>query len=106
MPRTIVFRHESAKLLLDIHPDNDAVAYGLRSRQLNQGHALAVGQKVLDYADERHLNLWLEAFPYGTDPREPGFRDLVALYSRYGFVRAATSRSRGYWMYRLWRTKE
>lgn len=64
-----------------------AVLSTLYSRQLGQGHATQVVQKIVDYADAHGFTLILIANPfgYGTSHPVPDIYRLTAFYQKFGF---------------------
>lgn len=85
MTDTIKFKHETAQVQLIVWENGDATVSALYSKERKQGHATALMQQVVEYADERNMRLILDAQQFG-HPIGPDNSYLVAFYERFGFM--------------------
>ena len=81
------FKLESAQATLKYDPDEDNVALldGLHSRIRGQGHASALLQTIIDFADKRGLYLWLKVQRYSDPHGGLDNSQLIRLYEKFGF---------------------
>lgn len=78
------FEHETATAAVRHHGGGLASLVNMFSRTRRKGHATALMQKVVDYADEQHLTLMLVAQRHSITT---GLNDeqLVEFYKKFGF---------------------
>lgn len=81
---TLTFRHGSASALLLIYDVGPSLVTSLYSNDPGKGHAKAVMQQIVDYADERGLELTLSARQFNN---ERGLKnpELIEFYRKFGF---------------------
>lgn len=79
----IKLSHKSASVRL--FPDYDSYRVSdLYSKQRGLGHASELMKKVVEYADEHSIDLYLIAQAYGRNP-ELSNAQLISFYKRFGF---------------------
>lgn len=81
---TLTFRHGSASALLLIYEFGPCLVTTLYSNDPGKGHAKAVMQEIVDYADERGLSLALSARQFNNE-RGLNNDQLILFYEKFGF---------------------
>ncbi|QDH47949.1 acetyltransferase [Arthrobacter phage Xenomorph] len=84
--KTIVIKHESASLQLHDFGNGMASISHVFAKERRKGHASALMEKLVEYADDHNLVLNLEVRRYG-HPIGPGNLELEAFYRKFGFIR-------------------
>ena len=81
---TLTFRHGSTSALLLIYEVGPSLVTTLYSNDPGKGHAKAVMQEIVDYADERGLSLALSARQFNNE-RGLNNDQLILFYKKFGF---------------------
>ncbi|ASR80098.1 acetyltransferase [Arthrobacter phage Correa] len=84
--KTIIIKHESASLQLHDFGNGMASVSHVFAKERRKGHASALMEKLIEYADDHNLVLNLEVRRYG-HPIGPDNEVLKTFYSKYGFVK-------------------
>jgi GNAT superfamily N-acetyltransferase len=53
-----------------------------------QGIGKKILKKMIDYMDTNKFNILLEINPYKRDEKDPDLKDLIEIYSKFGFKKA------------------
>lgn len=86
MERRIDFNHDSASATLTLWEGSRfATLNNLESTDRMKGHATALLDDIVRFADASGLTVYLQSMAYGEEPRIPDLQ-LVSLYERFGFV--------------------
>lgn len=84
--RIIPFVHERATAKLVMWDRKNATVCNVFSINRGSGHATALMEKIVSYADEKGIDLVLEAKPFGySDNISPSASGLRKWYSKFGF---------------------
>lgn len=84
MAEVMVFTHESATAEVLFWNDGKVSISSVYSKDKRKGHATMVLGKVIDYADEHIIDLFLVAHSVG-DELDPSTQQLKTLYEKFGF---------------------
>ncbi|ASR80293.1 acetyltransferase [Arthrobacter phage JEGGS] len=91
--KTIIIKHESASLQLHDFGNGMASVSHVFAKERRKGHASALMEKLVEYADDHNLVLNLEVRRYG-HPIGPDNEILKSFYSKYGFVQVRAIKDR------------
>lgn len=84
----VPFKYESASATLHFLEPDVVVLKNVRASKLNRGHATAVMQQVIDYADKNDLTIQLSVQRYAYSDNQALDNDqLKAFYEKFGFRR-------------------
>lgn len=92
MKPTIPFSYERASAKLQWMADDLYAVRNLWSQTRGLGHARGIMEKIIKYADDHGLDLFLIAQQYGS-VNHPSMnnKELEAFYMKFGFKRAESS---------------
>lgn len=81
------FWNQSASCIVVVEEDGIARVAQVYSEDRGKGHAKGLLQKVINFADENGLTLYLKVSAYGP-ARAPGLsnKQLVVFYEQFGFI--------------------
>jgi GNAT superfamily N-acetyltransferase len=81
-----LFKVKSAQATLHIADDKSAKITNVYSQIRGQGHASALFEDIIRFADENRMMLWLEVRRYGKPQSGLSNSGLVTFYQKFGFV--------------------
>jgi GNAT superfamily N-acetyltransferase len=86
MTKEVRFNYEKATAKLVMWDESNATVSNVFSINRGKGHGTRLMQMIVNYADEKGLDLVLEAQPYGyADKMSPNTAGLRAWYVKFGF---------------------
>lgn len=94
--QTLLFKHEGASAKLSFWATGEPwVLKDLWSDTPGEGHAKAVMEQIIEYADKENIAIQLIAQQYGPIRHGMDTKDLVIFYQKFGFEFATSDKRSG-----------